>query len=199
MDLTQKTRLQGSWRNHLLAFLIPFCGMLLVMLVCGYHPFGTSAMLYSDNYHQYYPFFVAFRRALRSGSSLLYSWDVGMGVDYLGLIAYYLGSPLNLLSVLVPDSQLLNFYCMLVPIRLGRAGLFFSIFLQRIFQREDISIALFGSFGYTMLLFVGYVALPGWKLGFFGYMGCLAGLNLILCALLYLWLKKKGSARFAEL
>ena len=33
MDLTQKTRLQGSWRNHLLAFLIPFCGMLLVMLV----------------------------------------------------------------------------------------------------------------------------------------------------------------------
>ena len=58
MDLTQKTRLQGSWRNHLLAFLIPFCGMLLVMLVCGYHPFGTSAMLYSDNYHQYYPFFV---------------------------------------------------------------------------------------------------------------------------------------------
>ena len=88
MDLTQKTRLQGSWRNHLLAFLIPFCGMLLVMLVCGYHPFGTSAMLYSDNYHQYYPFFAAFRRALRSGSSLLYSWDVGMGVDYLGLIAY---------------------------------------------------------------------------------------------------------------
>ena len=109
MSLTQKTRLQGSWRNHLLAFLIPFCGMLLVMLVCGYHPFGTSAMLYSDMYHQYYPFFVAFRRALRSGSSLLYSWDVGMGVDYLGLIAYYLGSPLNLLSVLVPDSQVLNF------------------------------------------------------------------------------------------
>mgnify|MGYP000807492716 CR=1 FL=1 len=34
---------------------------------------------------------------------------------------------------------------------------------------------------------------------FFGYMGCLAGLNLILCALLYLWLKKKGSARFSEL
>ena len=66
-------------------------------------------------------------------------------------------------------------------------------------QSAPVMIALFGSFGYTVLLFVGYVALPGWKLGFFGYMGCLAGLNLILCALLYLWLKKKGSARFAEL
>ena len=156
MNLTQKIHSKGSWRNHLLAFLIPFGGMLLVMLVCGYHPFGTSAMLYSDNYHQYYPFFVAFRRALRSGSSLLYSWDVGMGVDYLGLIAYYLGSPLNLLSVLVPDSQVLNFYCMLVPIRLGLAGLFFSIFLRQVFQREDISIALFGSF----------YALCAWALGY---------------------------------
>ena len=66
-------------------------------------------------------------------------------------------------------------------------------------QSAPVMIALFGSFGYTILLFVGYVALPGWKLGFFGYMGCLAGLNLILCALLYLWLKKKGSARFSEL
>ena len=66
-------------------------------------------------------------------------------------------------------------------------------------QSAPVMIALFGSFGYTILLFAGYVALPGWKLGFFGYMGCLAGLNLILCALLYLWLKKKGSARFAEL
>ena len=66
-------------------------------------------------------------------------------------------------------------------------------------QSAPVMIALFGSFGYTILLFVGYVALPGWKLGFFGYMGCLAGLNLILCALMYLWLKKKGSARFAEL
>ena len=156
MELTKKTGWKGSWRNHLLAFLIPFCGMLAVMLVNGYHPFGSAAMLYSDNYHQYYPFFVAFRRALRSGSSLLYSWDVGMGVDYLGLIAYYLGSPLNLLSVLVPDGQVLNFYCMLVPIRLGLAGLFFSIFLRGVFDREDISIALFG----------GFYALCAWALGY---------------------------------
>ena len=137
MKLSRKPRLRGSGWNCLLAFLIPFGGMLLVMLVNGYHPFGTSAMLYSDNYHQYYPFFVSFRRALLSGDSLLYSWDVGMGVDYLGLIAYYLGSPLNLLSVLVPESQVLNYFCLLVPIKLGLAGLFFSIFLHKLFDRDD--------------------------------------------------------------
>ena len=156
MNLTKKAHWRGSRLYLLLAFLIPFGGMLMVMLVNGYHPFGTSAMLYSDNYHQYYPFFAAFRRALRSGDSLLYSWDVGMGVDYLGLIAYYLGSPLNLLSVLVPESQVLNYFCMLVPIKLGLAGLFFGIFLKGLFDRENFSVALFGSF----------YALCAWALGY---------------------------------
>ena len=82
--------------------------MLMVMLVGGYEPFGSRSMLYSDMYHQYYPFFVAFRRALRSGDSLLFSWNVGLGMDYLGLISYYLASPLNLLSVLVPDGLVRN-------------------------------------------------------------------------------------------
>ena len=139
-----------------LAFAIPFVGMLVVMLVSGYEPFGDAAILYSDNYHQYYPFFVAFRKALRSGDSLLYSWNVGMGMDYLGLISYYLASPLNLLSVLVPESLLLEFFSLLMPVKLGLAGLFFAIFLKKLFGKDDISISMFGAL----------YALCAWALGF---------------------------------
>ena len=138
------------------AFAIPFCGMLFVMLISGYEPFGNYSMLYSDMYHQYYPFFVAFRRALRSGDSLLYSWNVGLGMDYLGLISYYLASPLNLLSVLVPESWLLEFFSLLMPVKLGLAGLFFAIFLKRTFRKDDLSIAVFG----------GFYGLCAWALGF---------------------------------
>ena len=74
----------------------------MIQLCGGYQPFGDRSMLYSDMYHQYYPFFVSFRRALLSGNSLLYNWDVGMGMEYLGLMSYYLASPLNLLSILLP-------------------------------------------------------------------------------------------------
>ena len=156
MKLTKEVRRGENWVSFLPAFLIPFGGMLLVMLINGYCPFGSSAMLYSDSYHQYYPFFLAFRRALLSGDSLLYSWDIGMGVDFLGLIAYYLGSPLNLLSVFVSESHLLDYFCMLVPIKLGLAGLFFAVLLKELFRRDDFSIALFGSF----------YALCAWALGY---------------------------------
>ena len=140
----------------LLAFLIPFLGMLFVMLISQYEPFGKYSMLYSDMYHQYYPFFVAFRKALRSGDSMLYSWSVGLGMDYLGLISYYLASPLNLLSVLVPEGWLLEFFSLLVPIKLGLSGLFFAIFLKKMFGKNDLSIAVFG----------GFYGLCAWALGY---------------------------------
>ncbi|HIT34699.1 MAG TPA: YfhO family protein [Candidatus Faecousia intestinigallinarum] len=147
---------QKKWNYPALAFAAPFIGMLMVMLISGYKPFGSYSMLYSDMYHQYYPFFVAFRSALRSGDSLLYSWNVGMGMDYLGLISYYLASPLNLLSVLVPEGWLLEFFSLLMPIKLGLAGLFFALFLKELFRRDDLSLVLFGSF----------YALCAWALGY---------------------------------
>ncbi|MGM9585647.1 MAG: YfhO family protein [Faecousia sp.] len=143
--------------NYLaLAFAIPCVGMLFVMLISQYVPFGKYSMLYSDMYHQYYPFFVAFRNALRSGSGLLYTWSVGLGMDYLGLIAYYLASPLNLLSVLLPENWLLSYFSLLVPVKLGLAGLFFALFLKKLFRKNDVSIAVFG----------GFYGLCAWALGY---------------------------------
>ena len=154
MKLTQDKKIK--WNYTLLAFLLPVVGMCAVMLVRGFIPFGETSMLYSDMYHQYFPFFVAFRKALLSGDSLLYSWTVGMGMDYLGLISYYLASPLNLLSVLIPEDFLLAYFSMLTPIKLGFAGMFFAIFLKKIFNKDDISIVLFG----------GLYALSAWALGY---------------------------------
>ena len=144
MKLPKPDRIK--WNYIALAFAVPFVGMLINMLIRGSEPFGNVTMLYSDMYHQYYPFFVAFRKALLSGDSLLYTWSIGMGMDYLGLISYYLASPLNLLSVLVPEGWLLEFYCLLMPLKLGFAGMFFAVLLKRLFKKEDLSIVLFGTF-----------------------------------------------------
>ncbi len=129
-----------------ISFAIPFVGMLIIMLIGGYSPFGDCSMLYSDMYHQYYPFFKEFRAAILSGDSLLYNWNIGMGLDFLGLFSYYLASPLNLLSILVPEKWLLGYFSLLVPIKLGLASLFFGIFLQKIFKKQDLSIPFFASF-----------------------------------------------------
>ena len=143
MTLTKKeNQRQSLW----LAFGIPVGFMLIVMAVSGSEPFGNGlSMLYSDMYHQYFPFWVEFGRALRNGEGLLWNWSAGLGMDYLSLISYYLASPLNLVSAIVPESLALEVYSLLMPVKLGLASLFFAIFLNRIFKKDDISISLFGA------------------------------------------------------
>jgi len=145
-----------DWNYLALAFLFPFVGMLIFMIIAGCSPFGNKSMLYSDAWHQYYPFFKAYREALLSGDSLLFSWSVGMGMDYLGLISYYLASPLYLLSVIIPESWTLPYFGLLAPIRLGLSGLFFAIFLKKIFGKDDLSLPLFGCFYATCAWALGY-------------------------------------------
>ena len=157
MKLSKKSNTgHPKWNYPLLAFAVPFLALVLVMAVSGYTPFGRYSMLYSDMYHQYYPFFVGFRRALLSGDSLLYNWDVGLGMDYVGLMSYYLASPLNLLSVLVPERFLLQYFSFLVPLKLGLASLFFAYMLKKLYGKNDASLVFFGaSYG-----------LCAWALGF---------------------------------
>ncbi len=145
-----------KWNYLLLAFLAPFVGMCLVMLFRGFEPFGRVSMLYSDMYHQYYPFFLAFRKALLNGDGLIYNWTVGMGMDYLGLISYYLASPLNLLSVLIPEGLLLEYFSLLAPIKMGFAGMFFALFLKKTFHKYDFSLVLFGTFYAMCAWAMGY-------------------------------------------
>ena len=71
--------------------------------------------------------------------------------------------------------------------------------LMPIKQSAPVMITLFGGIGYTVLLFADFLLLPGWMLGFTGYMACFIGINVILCICNYLWLRKTGTARFAAL
>ena len=154
MDLLMKPNRRQSYA---LAFGIPVGLLLIVMAVSGSEPFGNGlSMLYSDMYHQYFPFWVEFGRAIRSGDSLLWNWSAGLGMDYLSLISYYLASPLNLISAIVPESLALEVYSLLVPIKLGLASLFFAIFLRNTFKKEDLSISFFGAM----------YALCGWALAY---------------------------------
>lgn len=156
MKLPQLKNQKFRWNYTALAFLLPFSLFAVILFITSVMPFGNYTLLYSDNYHQYYPFFRQFRESIRSGDGLLWTWSIGMGMDYLGLISYYLASPLNLVSVLLPESWLLPYFTWLMPLKLSLAGLFFAIMLKKFFGKDDLSLTLFGSM----------YALCAWALGY---------------------------------
>ena len=91
---------------YLMAFAVPFIIMLTTFALLKIYPFGDRQVLVVDAWNQYYPFLVELARKLKSGESLLYCWRLGLGTDFVSLIAYYLASPLNLLTVFIPADWL---------------------------------------------------------------------------------------------
>ena len=65
-----------------------------------------------------------------SGAAVLflYTWDSGMGTNFLSIFAYYAASPLNLLTVLVPESILREAVTVVLLLKIGCAGLFLRCF-----------------------------------------------------------------------
>lgn len=119
-------------------------------------PFGDQQILVTDLWHQYYPFLVDFHDKLREGGSLLWTWKSGGGINYLALMSYYLASPLNFLSILVPPEHLREFLTVMTCAKVGFASLFFAQFIRITFKKRDISVAGFGVM-YALCAFVmGY-------------------------------------------
>ena len=82
---------------YILAFVIPYIVLSAIYIGREIFPYGDNMYLRSDCYHQYAPFYKELYRKITTGGSLTYSWNIGMGLNFTSLFAYYLASPMNLL------------------------------------------------------------------------------------------------------
>lgn len=122
------------------AFLLPVLLMIFLFIVQGIFPFGTRSFVVSDMYHQYVPFFREFMRMVQSGESLDFSYNVGIGSNFLALYVYYLASPVHWLAFLFPTEYLMEFMSYLAVIKIGLCGLTAYIYLQKHYADRGESI-----------------------------------------------------------
>lgn len=98
----------GLYNNiyGLYASLIVFAILLLMFIVCGVAPFGTNTIMVGDGIDQYLPFMSEYRYKLLNKENMIFSWHVGMGMDFYSIYAYYLTSPFNLLLAMFGKGSL---------------------------------------------------------------------------------------------
>lgn len=125
----------------------------------GLFPFGKNQIMVIDSWHQYYPFLQELHAKLQSGQSLFYSWNVGLGSNFLLVMAYYAFSPLYLLSIIFPKEYLREFMMLATGLKIALAGTFFSIYLRGVFKKDDYSITGFG----LLYAFCGYAVGYYWN------------------------------------
>lgn len=143
---------------YLLSFTLPTLVMLVIFVIQKIYPFGERSFLHIDMYHQYFPFLVEFYHKLKNGESLFYSWNTGIGSNFLALYVYYLASPANWLCVLIPEKFLMEFLSYMVVVKIGLCGLTFTCYIRKHFHSDSWAILGFSLF-YALS---GFMAAYNW-------------------------------------
>ena len=154
----------------LFSFVAVFFSLIVVMFTVGVSPFGNNSVLVSDLAAQYAPYLATLRNKLMSGGSLTYSFEVGMGKNFMGILAYYISSPLNLLTLLFPVSKLSEAIVLIAILKLSFAGAFMTALIDHKFSSKTKMSILFGmmyalssfsmSFIFNFIWFDGFALLP---------------------------------------
>lgn len=138
------------------SFLLPFLIMTAVCIACKVEPFGDQSLAIIDGLHQYMPFFAEYHEKLRNLDSLFYSWNGGLGHNFLSLWAYYLSSPLNLLLVFLPKSALNMGFSWLVVLKISLTGLTTGAFLIHRSNKKNWKVILFSTAFALSNYMIGY-------------------------------------------
>ncbi|MDR2525557.1 MAG: YfhO family protein [Oscillospiraceae bacterium] len=101
-------------------------------------------ILRMDAFHQYGPLFGELFKRLSEGRSLLYSWNTGLGGNFLGNFFNYLSSPAGLLVLLFGHERVPEAVGVMILLKGAFASGAFAYMLRKMFGRRDASIAAFG-------------------------------------------------------
>jgi uncharacterized membrane protein YfhO len=142
------------------AFFLPLFLLGAAFLSLKIHPIGETSLLTCDLFHQYAPILAEIRSKILSGESLFYTWNMGLGTNFWPIVAYNGASPLNLLLLLFPQQYLSDGITLMILIRTGLSGLFFSLLLYKKDGREGAAALALS----TVYALSGYVLAYFWAL-----------------------------------
>jgi uncharacterized membrane protein YfhO len=142
---------------HSAAFLLTAVLWLCALAIFGFYPFGERSVLITDMGQQYIEYHAALYDTVIGGGSLLYTWNTGLGMNFVGLFSYYLSSPFTLLMFLFPRGSITDAVLFIISMKIAASGLTFSIYLRKAVGIHGIHNILFSVLyalsGYTAVYF----------------------------------------------
>lgn len=136
----------------IIAFGLPILLVMILMLLMRQYPFGDHSLLIWDMDWQYNAFFVHLRDIMHGDASPWYSFSRAIGGDMIGVMAYYLISPFNVLFYFFDASNIYAGIALVLLLKIGTAGWAMNTYFLH--KRCDAHTLIFS----TAYALSGYVA-----------------------------------------
>lgn len=132
MTVLEKKNDKKIWTvTFLMAFCIPLAITCIAYALNGIVPFGDNTVLIWDAKLQYKDYFGYLWDVLHGDASMHYSAAKSLGGQMIGLIAYYLTCPLNLLIYFFKKSQIGLFFSLLTLLKISFSGVTANYFIKK--------------------------------------------------------------------
>ncbi len=131
------------------SFILPMILLHLIFQGMGFYPSGEKSVLIMDMQGQYVEFFSSLKDIIGGDNSIFFNWSRSMGGNYIGLFAYYIASPLSLITLFFDTESLPLGVYLLTLLKIGASGLTFAIYTEYGLARKK------GQFG-TLLFSISY-------------------------------------------
>lgn len=158
--------MKNSVRPYLFNWLVSSFIFIVLAIIIGFVPFGDTSMLTIDLGQQYIDFYSMFRETVfNQPSMLLYSFEKAIGGEMIGLWAYYLLSPFNVIFLLFPENELTLAVTFITYLKITAASLTFFYLTRYKYQLKTVPAILFSQsyafMSYAMVYLLNIMWLDG--------------------------------------
>ncbi|MDR1061415.1 MAG: YfhO family protein, partial [Clostridiales bacterium] len=126
----------------LLSYFSVFAIVLAVYIVNGIYPFGEKTIVKSDMAHSYVPTMIELRRILFEGHSLYYSWNGGLGLNFIHNLSQMAVSPFVALTFLFPVKDVTEGIALLLLLKIPFAAVTLNLYVRNRFKLKDVAVVL---------------------------------------------------------
>ena len=130
----------------------------IIFIVKGIFPFGKHSLIWGDMHDQVTAFYYHLYDSVYNNGSLFYDFRIGGGIAFIGLIAYYILSPLSLLVLLVPRDYIYLMVSVIIAFKILLCSITCLYFIKTYFKKIPAMLAvllaiLYAFSGYGLVMY----------------------------------------------
>ena len=134
---------------YLYTSLISLGILLLIFYLKKIYPFGEYSLVWGDMYDQIMSFYFHMYDSFYDGMSLLYNNTSGSGLNFFGVAAYYIISPVSLILLAFPREDLYGAITIVCMIKIMLCSITSLFFIRTYFKKLPTSICVLLSLCYA--------------------------------------------------
>ena len=145
-------------KPYLYTGLVCFIILLVVSMFKGIFPFGDNSFIWGDMHDQITAFYYDFYDAVYGSKSLLIDFSSSGGVNFLGILAYYILSPFSLLVLIVPRNLIYLMVSIIIELKVVMCSITCLYFLRETFKNVPLPLncllaIIYAFSGYALVMY----------------------------------------------